>query len=97
MHRKYSKDGLVCMSVSVNDADDKDKALEFLKKQNAEFGNYLIDEKGEVWSRLLNVSGPPAALIFDRAGQRVKTFTTEESFTYADIEKFITPLLKQSR
>jgi hypothetical protein len=94
MHRKHAGDELVCMSVCVSDADDKDAALAFLKKQKATFENYLLDEKTEVWTKRLDVSGPPSVLVFDRSGKKVKTFTSEEEFTYADVQKFVEPLLK---
>jgi hypothetical protein len=35
MHKKYAKDGVVVMTVSVDDLDSKGAALEFLKKQKA--------------------------------------------------------------
>jgi GTP-dependent phosphoenolpyruvate carboxykinase len=95
LHQKYAKDGLDCLSLTVDDKDDAARALTFLKKQNAVFGNYLIDETAEVWSTKLDISGPPAVLIFDRSGKKVKTYTSEDPFTYADVERFIEPLLKQ--
>jgi hypothetical protein len=95
MHDQYSKDGLVCLSVSVDDPDDKAKTLAFLKLQNATFANYLLDEPGEVWQPKLDVSAPPSVLVFGRDGQRVRKFTTEEPFTYADVEKVVVPLLKE--
>ena len=95
MHNKYAKDGLVCMSVSVDDKDDRDKALAFLKLQKAEFANYLIDEPAEVWQKRLEVAAPPGVIVFGRDGRRVKTFTTEVPFTYADVEKVVEPLLKE--
>jgi thiol-disulfide isomerase/thioredoxin len=97
LHQKYAKDGLACISLTVDDKDDADKALAFLRKQMSVFANYLIDEPAEVWSKKLDVPCPPAALIFDRGGKRVKTFTTEEPFTYADVEKVVAPLLKQAK
>jgi thiol-disulfide isomerase/thioredoxin len=97
LHQKYAKDGLDCLSLTVDDKDDAAKALTFLKKQKAVFGNYLIDETAEVWSKKLDVSGPPAVLVFDRAGKKVKMFTSEEPFTYADVEKVIEPLLKDKK
>src|SRR5436309_10997392 len=97
MQNMYAKDGLVCMSVSVDDPDDRDKALEFLKKQKAEFANYLIDEPAEVWQKRLDVPAPPAVIVFGRDGKRVKTFTSEADgqFTYGDVEKVVGPLLKE--
>jgi len=95
MHHKYAKDGLVCMSVSVDDKDDRDKALAFLTKQKAEFANCLIDEEAEVWSKRLEVPAPPAVIVFGPNGARVKTFTSETPFTYADVEKVVEPLLHE--
>jgi hypothetical protein len=94
MHDKYAKDGLVCLSVSVDDKDDRDKSLAFLKAQKATFANYLIDEPAEVWQPKLDASAPPTVLVFGRDGQRVKKFTTEDPFTYADVEAVVAPLLK---
>jgi hypothetical protein len=96
MHNTYAKDGLVCMSVSVDDKDDKDKTLAFLQKQHATFENYLIDEPAAVWNTKLEVAAPPAVLVFDRDGQRLKKFG-EEQFTYEDVEKFVAPLLKEKK
>jgi hypothetical protein len=97
MHHKYAKDGLVCMSVSVDDKDDKAKALAFLTKQKATFANYLIDEEAEVWQKRLDVPAPPGVSVFDRSGKRVKTFTSEDPFTYEDVEKLVAPLLKAAK
>jgi hypothetical protein len=97
MHHKYAKDGLVCMSVTVDDKDDREKALKFLKDQKAEFPNYLIDEEAEVWQKRLEVSAPPGVIVFDRDGKRVKTFTSEDPFTYADVEKAVEPLLANKK
>lgn len=94
LHHRYAKDGLVCISLTVDDKDDKDKSLAFLKKQKATFGNYLIDEEAELWQKKLDVSAPPGILVYDRSGKKVKTFTSEDPFTYADVEKLIVPLLK---
>jgi thiol:disulfide interchange protein len=97
LHDKHAKDGVDCLSLTVDDKDDADKALAFLKKQKAVFGNYLIDETAEVWSKKLGVSGPPAVLVFDRSGKKIKTFTSEDPFDYADVEKVISPLLKDKQ
>jgi hypothetical protein len=94
MHEKYAKDGLVCLSVSVDDPDEQAKTLAFLTKQQATFANYLIAEPGEVWQPKLDVSAPPSVLVFGRDGKRVRKFTTEDPFTYEDVEKVVVPLLK---
>jgi thiol-disulfide isomerase/thioredoxin len=95
LHQRFADDGLDCLSLTVDDKDDAATALNFLKKQKATFGNYLVDEPAEVWTKKLAIGGPPAVLVFDRAGTKVKIFTSEDPFTYEDVEKLVKPLLKQ--
>lgn len=97
MHHKYAQDGLVCTSVSVDEKEMLDKDLTFLRDQKAEFASFLIDEEAEVWSKKLEVSAPPAVVVFGRDGRRLKSFTSEDAFTYADVEKFVVPLLKEKK
>jgi hypothetical protein len=94
MQKKYAADGLVCMSANVDDADDRDKALKFLKSQDAKIQNFLINEPGEVWQTILDVSGPPSVVVYGRDGQVAKRFTNPEPFDYGDVEKFVASLLK---
>jgi len=96
MRNKYSKDGLVCVSVSVDQAEDASKTLAFLNKQGATFTNYLVDEPAEVWQKRLDVGFPPSVIVIDRDGKRVKRFTADETFTYEDVEKVVVPLLKRA-
>jgi len=95
MHRKHAKDGLVCITVSVDETDNGPKALAFLNKQGAQFPNFIIDEPTEVWQKALDVGFPPNVIVYGRDGKRVKKFTSDESFTYEDVEKVVEPLLKQ--
>ena len=94
MQRKYAQDGLVCMSANVDDADDRDKALKFLRSKDATFANFLINEPAEVWQTVLDVSGPPSVIVYGRDGKVAKRFTNPEPFDYGDVEKFVVPLLK---
>jgi thiol-disulfide isomerase/thioredoxin len=97
LHQKYAKDGLVCISLSVDDADDKERTLKFLRAQKATMANYLIDESADVWQKQLDATVPPNAIVIGRDGKRVKRFTSEEPFTYADIEKLVKPLLEKPK
>src|SRR5438270_110417 len=45
LHEQYAKDGLVCMSLSVDEKEDSAAALAFLKGKQAGFANFLIDER----------------------------------------------------
>jgi hypothetical protein len=96
MHHKYAKDGLVCMSVNLDEKEDASRSLTYLRSQKAVFANYLLDEQAEEWSRRLDISVLPAVMVFGRDGQRVKLFTTETGpFTYVDVEKLVAPLLQK--
>ena len=96
MHHKYAMDGLVCMSVSLDEKEDASKNLAYLQKQKAVFANYLLDEPAEEWSRRLDISVIPAVIVIGRDGKRVKTFTPEAGpFTYVDVETLVRPLLNE--
>src|SRR5436190_937665 len=94
MQTKYAAEGLVCMSANVDDADDRGKALKFLRSQDAKIHNFLLNEPAEVWQTILDVSGPPSVIVYGRDGQVAKRFTNPEPFNYDDVEKFVVPLLK---
>ena len=97
MHQKYAKEGLVCISIAVDEADDRAKCLKFLQKQKATFPNYLIDEPGDVWEKKLDSGAPPTIIVIGRDGKRVKRFTTDADgpFTYKDVEKVVKPLVEK--
>ena len=94
MQRKYATDGLVAMSVSLDDPADpeaKEKVLKFLRSQDAAFDNFMLNEKAEFWQQKLGFDGPPCVIVFDQHGALAKQFKDE--FTYADVEKLVKPLL----
>ena len=94
MQKKFAKDGVVAISVSVDDPQDKramQNVLGFLRKQKATFTNLVLDEKPEVWQEKLKFDGPPCVFVFNRDGKYEK-FTAPD---YADIEKHVAKLLKK--
>lgn len=95
LHQKYAKDGLVCISLTVDDVDDKDRSLKFLRSQKATMINLLIDEPAETWQKKLDATVPPNVFVIGKDGKRVKRFTSAEPFTYADVEKIVKPLLSK--
>jgi hypothetical protein len=88
MHEKYAKKGLICMSLSVDELEDQERVLKFLKKQQATFRNFLVDDQAKVWKDYWNVFGPPAIFVFDKTGKRFGPF--EE---YAEAEEMVVKLL----
>jgi thiol-disulfide isomerase/thioredoxin len=98
LHERYAKDGVVCMSVSVDPAENRAAALAFLKTRGATFSNYLLDEGDGLWDKW-DFKGVPAVFVFDRAGKRVGNFTNDDpdnQFTYADVEKLVQKLIAPS-
>ncbi len=95
LHEKHGKNGLVCMSVTVDEPEVREAALKFLRKQNAGFPNYLLDEEPAVWQDHWNVKAIPAVFLF-RDGKQVARFDYDDpdnQFTYADVEKKVVSLL----
>jgi hypothetical protein len=96
MRQKFAKDGLVCLSVSVDARDRQPEVLAYLTKQKATFANYLLDEDADVWQRKWKIKGPPAVFVFDRGGRRAGKFEAEnpdQPYTYEEVEKLVKGLL----
>jgi hypothetical protein len=98
MHERYGKDGLVCMSVSLDAPEDKDRVLAFLKIKKAVFANYLLDEKAEVWQNEYEFTAPPAVLVYGRDGKVAHKFDNDDPdkpFDYTDVEPVVRKLLNK--
>lgn len=96
LHRKHGGKHLACMSMSIDNADDKDKALKFLKSQDADLANFLVDEEGSKWKDRWNIGGIPIVLVFDKEGKLARRFDNSDpdhQFTYEDVTKFVEGLL----
>lgn len=97
LHADHGPKGVVCISVSVDDPEDKDAALKFLRKEKATFLNLLLDEAPEKYQKELNFASVPTVLVYGKDGKLVKKFNAtkpEEAFTYKDIRKVVEELLK---
>jgi hypothetical protein len=107
MHRKYAKDGLVAISVSLDDPTDsadarhtRTQALAFLKKQGAAFTNLLLDEEPALFETKLKIDGPPCVYIFNRANRFVVKrdgVGDKGRIDYEDFEKTIVQLLAEKK
>jgi thiol-disulfide isomerase/thioredoxin len=101
LHNTYAKDGLVCMSVSVDVADENgshDEAraacLKFLKEQKATFANFLVDEETGVWQDKWGFAAPPAVMVYDRQGNK-RLFDNSDPNNQFDYEKDVEPHVKK--
>jgi hypothetical protein len=101
MHNAYAKDGLVALSVSLDDPNNKDdfqNALKFLKEKRADFTNLILDEDPAVWQQKLKVSGTPLIYVFDRENRIDMKMANESPHPEVDfnaIEKRVRELLKK--
>lgn len=97
MHRKYGPKALVCIPVSIDQPKDHDKARTFLQQVGATFQNFLLDEDSAVWQERWDLTGVPAAFVFDRDGRRTAKFDNDDpdkQYRYADVEAFVDKLLR---
>jgi thiol-disulfide isomerase/thioredoxin len=69
LHQKYADKGLAVISVSVDSSQDRAKAEQFLRKNNAAFTNLWLDEPPEVWTDRLRTNAIPCLFVFDRRGR----------------------------
>ena len=109
MHKKYAKDGLVCVSVSLDDTHDKKlypkvkkKIDAFLKEQKATFPNYIVSDKTADTYKRLGVNAVPLVYVFNRDNRFVlklpvldKDGDVVEEPDYDKVEKTVQKLLKE--
>ena len=100
MRQKYGKDGVVTVSVSVDDAKDKEavgRAEKFLEKVKAnEVVNFVLNEEQEVWTERWKIVAPPAVFVFDRENRiALKLPEGDKEVSYEEVEKKIKELLKK--
>ena len=104
MHEKYAKDGLACLSVSLDDPKEKGKlenTKEFLQARKAFFTNVVLDEDQDFWTAKLRISGPPCIYVFNREGKWMRFYNPpgspdpKEGEHYREVEKLVTEWLKK--
>jgi thiol-disulfide isomerase/thioredoxin len=96
LYHDHAKDGLACLSVSVDEPARRDGALTFLRAKGAAFSNFLLDETGATWQGRWGINSIPVVFVFDRDGKRAAKFHSDDpdhSFTYADVRKLVERLL----
>jgi hypothetical protein len=95
LHDKYGKDGLVAISVSLDDPKESDtqkNVLKFLQSRKASFTNLILDESQEFWQKKFNMDGPPSVFVFNREGKWKQWVGGDP---YPEVEKLVVEFLKQ--
>lgn len=99
LQERYGKEGVVCVSLTVDPPSAHDRALKFLEAQQATIPNYRIDEDEKVWQDHFDIGGPPAARVYDRDGKLVRQFDTEDPdkpYDHTDVENLVKEILASS-
>jgi len=90
LNKEHGDEGLVCVSAAI--ICDKDKALNFLKKQNATMPNYLVEDDAEA-QKHWDFTGIPAYFVLDRNGVILKngrfSDSVFETVHFEDAEKAV--------
>ena len=100
MHQKYADKGLAVVSLSFDDPDEDQAAVDdakaFLREKKATFTNYLLDEESGVGFEKFDINSIPAVFLYGPDGKEVKRFTRDDpnnQFTYDQVEKTVAALL----
>jgi len=100
MHQRLAKDGLVVVTVALDDVNDnpkvKDAIVTFLRKQKAGgFVNVLLDEKDEFWQTKLRFDGPPHVYLFDRQGKWTSYDSQELTLKADQLDQLVETLVHE--
>jgi thiol-disulfide isomerase/thioredoxin len=102
-HNKYAGQGLVCMSVSMDQLGaaerySKEKVLKFLQEKRAAFPNFVLVQPDKEEEALVKLIGDcfliPHLALFDRQGRRVWTSADGPELSDEQLDKKIEELLR---
>jgi hypothetical protein len=97
MHKKYGGDGLVAVSVALdNPKDQKIRARvdTFLQQKQASFTNLIAEGDPDDWYNRLKIGAVPCVFVFDRDNHRAKKLSGEE-VDYKIVESEVEKLIKK--
>lgn len=83
MQSKHGSEGLVILTVSIDDPEEREQALGALRKRKVTLTNLFLHEPPEVWQKKLRFDASPCVYLFDRRG-RWEMFAGEEETQKAD-------------
>lgn len=102
LYQRYKDKNISFISMNLDDREDSDSlvaANRFLKKMNATFENYHMDENLMLTFEQLDLIGIPAVFIYDQHGKeyiRLSGDDPNNQFTKDDVEQAILTLLSSS-
>jgi Thiol-disulfide isomerase and thioredoxins len=84
---EYKDKGVVFISLTIDEPEDKDKALAFLQKNNAWFQNFFLkdrDKNEKPGDEKLYHSAPPIVHVWDQSGKKVKVYEGKKEAAQLD-------------
>ncbi|MCX7664084.1 MAG: TlpA family protein disulfide reductase [Gemmataceae bacterium] len=96
MYKDYAKEGLVVISLSLDEPDQEKEVLAFLKKNDADFPNFILkdtEENKDAWDKRFPFMSPPVMHIFGRDGKLVKSLERQKEIDM--IEQMVKEQLKK--
>src|SRR5262245_35571510 len=99
MQKQYGGEGLVVLTVSLDDLADKDEdfyklAVKILTDKKVALSNYVLDEKRDLWQKKLNADAVPVTFVFNREGRIAQRFN-EDVKDKKVLDKLVEDLLKE--
>ncbi len=95
MQKKYGPDGLVVMTINIDDDPiSRQKATEFLESAKTPFANLMAaqGEAMEAWTSKLELAGFPSSFLYNRQGERKERL---EGVSHEEMEAKVKGLLAQ--
>jgi hypothetical protein len=95
MQKKFGKDGLVVLSLNIDDEkDQREGAIKFLEKTQAPFTNFVLapDEKKDAWDAELKFGGFPLHFVYGRDGKQLHKLEGAEE---EEVDKKVEEALKK--
>jgi len=100
MQSQYAKDGLLVISVNLDDPADaelRERVVKFLQSRNANTVNVQLTDPPDLWEKKLGIEGFPAVFVFNRQGKYARFPSNEKAESdHTDIEKLVVELLKKA-
>ncbi|MBX9622211.1 MAG: redoxin family protein [Gemmataceae bacterium] len=93
LHDRYRKDGLACISVSLDEPDNREAALKFLRRRRATMTNLFWTDRTPAGGRTLETTyryggGIPHMVLFGRDG-RVAWTSADELPTPEELDRMV--------
>jgi thiol-disulfide isomerase/thioredoxin len=103
MQKKYGKDGLVSISVSIDKVDKDEtsamrtgRVLKTLERLGSTIPNVILDEPQKLVDEKLRISSIPCIYVFNRQGKWTKFGGSEDSIVRPpEVEKLVAELLQE--